>query len=64
MVQNIKKLLFSNSERYVFWIVDGCLLANIPIIRKDLAAANNIFGPILNALKRKMISHKNTEVPV
>ena len=39
-------------------IVDGRLLANIPIGCKDFLAANKIFGPDINALKGKTISHK------
>ena len=39
-------------------IVDGRLLANISIGCKDLVAANKIFGPDINALKGRTISHK------
>ena len=60
----INKLLLIPSDRDMVWIVDGCLLANMTIIRKDLGAVNKIFGPDLNALKGKAFSHKTPEVQV
>ena len=51
----ISKLLFSTSDRDMVLIVDGLLLANMPIGHKGLSAANKIFGPDLNALKGETV---------
>ena len=59
-----KTLLLSTSDRYMVRIVDGRLLAYIPIFRKDLAAANKIFGPDFNALNGMTVSHKIPELQV
>ena len=45
-------------------IIDGCMLENIPIICKELAASNKMIGPVLNALKGKTVSDRTPEVQV
>ena len=45
-------------------IVDVRLLADMPIFRKDPAAANKIFGSDFNALNGKTVSHKIPELQV
>ena len=62
LTRKIEKVFVSPSDRYMVRIVDGRLLANIPIGCKDLVAANKIFGPDINALKGKTISHKTPGV--
>ena len=64
LARKIKKLLFSPSDRDMFWIFDGRLLSNIPIVRKYLASANKIFFPDLNGLKGKTVSYKTPEAQV
>ena len=64
LARKIKKLLFSPSDRDMFRIVDRRLCAYMLIDHKDLPKTNKTFGPDLNALKMKTISHKNPEVQV
>ena len=56
--RKINKVLFSPSDRDMVRITDRRLFTNIPISRKDIAAANKIFGPDLNALKGETVSQK------
>ena len=44
MAQKIKKVFFSPSDRDMVQIIYRRLLANMPIIRKDLAAENNFWS--------------------
>jgi hypothetical protein len=58
-IQNI--LMFPGVQSYTK-IADSRLIANCPIGRSDIAAAERIFGPNLGALKGKTV--KRTSVPV
>ena len=58
-IQNI--LMFPGVQAYTK-IADSKLIANCPIGRADIAAAERIFGPNLGALKGKMV--KRGSVPV
>ena len=62
MSRTINKVFFSPSERNMFRVVDVHLLANISNSRKELAAANKIFGSDLNEIKGNTVPQKNTEV--
>jgi hypothetical protein len=51
----IQRIIGRPSTRTFMRIVDNNLLANCPITRKDIIAAENIFGPDVGSLKGKTV---------
>jgi hypothetical protein len=62
LAQNIQNIIMFPGVWAYTKIADSQLIANCPIGRADIAAAERIFGPNLGALKGK--TTKQTSVPV
>jgi hypothetical protein len=62
LAQRIQKTIGRPSLRTFLNIVDNNLLQNCPVTRKDIMAAEDIFGPDIGSLKGKTV--RSASVPV
>ena len=62
LARNIQKIIGRPSTRDFMKIVDNHLLPNCPITRRDIIAAEHIFGPDVGSLKGKTV--RSTPIPV
>jgi hypothetical protein len=60
--RNIQKMIERPSTREFIKIVENKLLANCPINRQDILAAEDIFGPDIGSLKGKTVRKGTTHV--
>jgi len=64
LVWKIQKTIGHPSQRKFLEIVENNLLPNCPIVKRDILAAEDIFGPELGFLKAKTVRAASTQVKI
>ena len=62
LARKIQRIIGRPSTQDFIHLVDNNLLANCPVTRMDILAAEHIFGQDLGSLKGKTTQRKNTHV--